>query len=1123
MLRPLLIVGVGGSGGKSVRRLRQSLQRQLRRVDGWHGGIPAAWQLTFVDWQDSQSADGDPSPLLPSDDYCGLWPSGVANWHGVHPRLEQKLNPTDYSRLLAGWFDPETPIGPAGGNQLRAAGRMLGAVTFDKAKAAIDRWHATMSSDVASAELAALEKCLGIPSDGARPPAMAIVISSLAGGTGAGLFMEITAALHAVDPTFASTQGMMSILYTADVFGNLPESLRVDVAANGLAAAMEVTSGVLNSERSPATRDLLSASGVLVPPGSFAGAYNFLIGRTNTNGVSFSGQDEVYQAVGECLTALLLDDGLLTDLANFTLLAAFKVTYGDSLRLLEASNPSQTYPFAGIGVAKVSLGTDRLGDYSAQILTTDVVEQLLWPDFRPDDGNKVPRQVLIEDAAANNFPRFLESSGLDEINPADQVITALAGNSPVITPNQPFALIYASQEAMEASTWATGVTSYAPAPSMDGAGWQSTFQTYWDTQRQAPVASAEANLWVQSHRWTVEIQDRVTELVARTCVQVGLDVTIELLTKLRDEVRTSSSQLDEESGQLRAWSTGCLHEAQRQLSVGKAKMTAADQAVQEAIGHLTNGVLWECAAKRHALAASLLRDLDTNLLACLQDTLENAGVRMRSAVNATLIHGRENPWKVMPRFGRPTPTQFLPGPVEKLLIDPAAFEQRVTDAVRAGLAGPEQGSWRTLARERAGLALHLGTGEGKQALIQRTADWIPTESKATAVVAAPTKAAFTMPLDHMAIWEGKDAWPGIVEWLSTDESAELGRLLKTDLHTYVNSGSPAERLAREQALEGAFTAAALAAAPLVSIKSNVANAVHNMPGTDFTATVSTVPFPPGDPLHDRLVNILVTANLAPSAAIASRRFKTAATDNITFLTASARSMHAVVFDNVMAPAAEDWKRRRVSKFDRVKFWKWRRARPLPESVPISRDRLAGVIRGWYVADIIGQRQMTHDPTLGPKLEIWSGSAWLSFPYPLLARVDLPSARRGEPLEYLPTVLKSIGLALLEVYEHGRVDSMLAYHRLMDLGETYEDELLDWVDAGKPAPINAERAAGSPAMSPDERRQLVQDRLTGLRAQWADCLDAHATQPFAGVYGIPAEFEIAAEAIAALDDMIAVVK
>ena len=44
MLRPIIMIGCGGSGQKAVRYVRDSVKRHLEH-QGWEGDFPKAWQF----------------------------------------------------------------------------------------------------------------------------------------------------------------------------------------------------------------------------------------------------------------------------------------------------------------------------------------------------------------------------------------------------------------------------------------------------------------------------------------------------------------------------------------------------------------------------------------------------------------------------------------------------------------------------------------------------------------------------------------------------------------------------------------------------------------------------------------------------------------------------------------------------------------------------------------------------------------------------------------------------------------------------------------------------------------------------------------------------------------------
>jgi len=66
MLSPVLVVGVGGSGTKALRSIRQSLLRRELRRCGWQRrddyGLPQAWQLVAIDSWTTMGSKGHGRP-----------------------------------------------------------------------------------------------------------------------------------------------------------------------------------------------------------------------------------------------------------------------------------------------------------------------------------------------------------------------------------------------------------------------------------------------------------------------------------------------------------------------------------------------------------------------------------------------------------------------------------------------------------------------------------------------------------------------------------------------------------------------------------------------------------------------------------------------------------------------------------------------------------------------------------------------------------------------------------------------------------------------------------------------------------------------------------------------------
>jgi hypothetical protein len=75
VLRPLLLIGLGGSGGKSLRAIKQVLHQNLES-SGYSGEIPQAWQFLQIDTTYTQGDLGFPAPMLASQEFCSVVPPG---------------------------------------------------------------------------------------------------------------------------------------------------------------------------------------------------------------------------------------------------------------------------------------------------------------------------------------------------------------------------------------------------------------------------------------------------------------------------------------------------------------------------------------------------------------------------------------------------------------------------------------------------------------------------------------------------------------------------------------------------------------------------------------------------------------------------------------------------------------------------------------------------------------------------------------------------------------------------------------------------------------------------------------------------------------------------------------
>ena len=126
-MNPMIIVGCGGSGGKTILGLRRVLELRLRQA-GWTKGIPQAWQLLWIDTLEEQDIDALKfGSAIPSEDYISL-SSKKSDYSDVHKAVMRgAAGRLEKHRQMNGWVPLPTRINrdvSRGAGQMRALGRM---------------------------------------------------------------------------------------------------------------------------------------------------------------------------------------------------------------------------------------------------------------------------------------------------------------------------------------------------------------------------------------------------------------------------------------------------------------------------------------------------------------------------------------------------------------------------------------------------------------------------------------------------------------------------------------------------------------------------------------------------------------------------------------------------------------------------------------------------------------------------------------------------------------------------------------------------------------------------------------------------------------------------------------
>jgi hypothetical protein len=533
MLSPFLIIGVGGSGGKTIRSMRQTLLRRLR-AKGWKGEFPEAWQFLEIDTISTQGNGNFSAPLLPANQFLGLVPQAVA-YSGLRNQLMQRMPQGEQNLSLGGWLPEDTAVPiQKGAGQYRTLGRAVVASQLSQLQQALARSYGRLSAPGVLAELSEVSMKMYGKAEGQAPFPMALVISSVAGGSGAGIYLDVVEALKSLDASFEKTT--QTLLFGPDVFNNIPQGLRDSIPANALGAMNETLAGMWAEGPGAGSAALFGNSGLNGRGAAGFGPRNtYLIGASNGQ-VSFGDQDSVYRAAGESLATLVADEAIQNWMVEYAIVNVFvnsanPIICNDESMLKSSQNVFHSQPLGSIGVGRVSLGLDRFSEYIAEGAARWSVEKLLWPQFVPPNPmNPQTPQQIIEEAVDRSWSQFLTDSGLNERGDMNDVIDAL---TPIGLDDR--AKSFASAVINKAS----GGVPPAGLPSNQ---WISNVINFFNLQRKAYETDEQAEIYKVAQNWTVDIQEKVLRTVALVSARQGLNVASRLVEKLRDEVKFVATQ-----------------------------------------------------------------------------------------------------------------------------------------------------------------------------------------------------------------------------------------------------------------------------------------------------------------------------------------------------------------------------------------------------------------------------------------------------------------------------------------------------------------------------------------------------------------------------------------------------
>ncbi len=465
------------------------------------------------------------------------------------------------------------------------------------------------------------------------------------------------------------------------------------------------------------------------------------------------------------------------------------------------------------------------------------------------------------------------------------------------------------------------------------------------------------------------------------------------------------------------------------LSGLRGVLSNADQVLATALDGFHAGVRRHLFASASARIADVMRVMGAELLAPLRDALgealvilEQASVEPPSDVGlARLATDQYAAWPA--DADELVPSRFAEANNEVLLINSSAFKARYESDLVKAVVGSQGLIPFAAAMDQATTAVIAGQWEttggvsAPEGLVERTATWttraLGTDPE-TGRTRVPSMAQFdvhTRPGELLArarLYVGRPA-------------ESFYEFCKVSLRDFVQGvgASESELAARRQDIASKFAEALSLARPLASVNDQAMQRVHPGQQVEYRYKFSDIPFA-GQSVAAALEDALSANPRIDRATKENFGRSLSDEDGVTRVDifGSYPNYSPLAFDSVLVPAAQEWAS--MASPGRAGFWRYRRSRPLPASLPMTDAERRTMTAGWFVGQIIGRIQIPAPPYTEP-VRIYDGDAgqWLHFPNPLLT----PPSEYKASYDWLPAVLESILLAIAQSHEPPLMSSL----------------------------------------------------------------------------------------------------
>lgn len=1055
-MRKVLVVGLGGSGGKTIGFLMDEAMAQLRDM-GWSKGLPNCWSFVHIDVP-PQSGVAVAGRGLADDvtkqggKYINLV-NPAADYRNIDRVVFDKFaNSGDQSgnglEDLARWR-PEPSTAPpsivAGAGAYRAIGRVLTLSASENIYAGLrDEVRRLNNLDPQVGQ--ELANTIGSKSafENDESP-IVLMVSSMAGGTGSSMIMDVADILNGLSAEIGSFKGEESVafLYTADVFREW-SSVFAGAGSQTLGAVSEILHAqtrvqdywtdrewrqVVNNVPTPTTKSKRGPMTVF-PVGSTVAGKSF--GKS---------PEDVYRGFSRVITPILVNGSMQDSFTSYAITnwPSRHVRTEDILGIREPLVPALNghkygSVFGGYGSATLSTGRDRYKEYSAQRIAR-AAAALLHSGFEEvSSDSNVTRMAKIQTAATKIYPRVVKalnldgSGGFDAANLQRKILNTYLGNPSAYTDEF--------------------VSVFNPAFNNGGAPLVSQMLvTTWKSSEAARKAriTETGNSVVTS--WAQQLSKDIQEALIIPISEFGLSVADEVLNLLVADLQKLGTTLKATAGTA---SDANIKSAVAGIGNLRGAVSPNNPAVPDFQSKVRTYVVDTLRSLVNTLAAETLTEFQSVILGGIRKEFDRLQTLIANEINAApsdVISAAYRDANVanwpngdtVPSHFQPAVNEVILTPIESFISD---FERDVTASVEG--VHDFQSAFKSVANRvisrreanRRGAELTYGPiqgwkdGEtnGYHPHFVMSQDWFPSKLNPS-ITKSPV---ISLKLEPADLRNFAHAW---LEQVGNP----FEKSCRLSVSSWINS-SPENKSLFAVKLSETITYAS----PLVELDSQMISVLHSGSYEGTSYSFSTIPVAADD---QNIVNViqpkLSNSNSANENLL---RFSQSCdpSSEVQVITVSGESApySPWVSKSLTDPIVMGFNNAMRTSGNLESFWVNKRARSVMHFAPLGTDRLQAFLRGWLIGRITGRIKVAKES--GSLVQVWQDETkngekakWISFSPEVLGAKQLgvvnPEGPKDSTNWNIPAILlETMPLALARMTAND-LSTWIPYDEVIKLG------------------------------------------------------------------------------------------